>query len=78
MIGKRLRAHVHPGSDLVGGVLFLPPDALALDEVYGVNELDGAAQILGGVGDIAPRRSRRTGRSGQSPAVAGSSLCRKR
>ena len=65
-----LLAHVHLGSDFGGEVLFLLLDALALDEVDSVNKLDGAAQLLGSVGNVAL--------DGALPAAAGSFPCRRR
>ena len=52
LVVSQLLAHVHLSSDLSGEVLLLLLDALAGLEANGIHELDGAAQLLGGVGDI--------------------------
>ena len=47
-----LLAHVHLGGDLGGEVLLLLLDALTGHEANGLDELHGAAQLLGGVSDV--------------------------
>ena len=42
-------AHVHLGSDFRGEVLLLLLDALAGDEVHGVDKLHAAAKLFGGL-----------------------------
>ena len=52
-VAGRLLAHVHLLGDLGREVLFLLLNALALDEVDGIDKLHAAAELLGGVGDVA-------------------------